>query len=369
MALRRSTRTQAASTIASPSPTIVAPLKSQKRVRNAKVAIRDSVQPATTSDATGNAAANATLDESNAAPVTPAKRRKTEAKSQKVPPVTPTPAAIGAMLSRTPVVHSTGDIDDAVPSTARPADPHRSNAPLHMQNGEYVVPNTSVLFPSTAQQPTATTGTLLDKAIKHLLSVEPSLKRVIDANHCRIFDPEGLAEEIDPFRSLASGIMAQQVSGAAASAIKGKFIHLFPATETHLGPPHFPSPQLVAVTPLTTLRTAGLSQRKAEYIQGMAEKFVSGELSAKMLAEGTDEEVMQKLVAVRGLGAWSVEMFCCFGLKRMDVFSTGDLGVQRGMAALIGRDVSKLKAKGGGKWKYMSEKDMIEIAEKFRPYR
>jgi hypothetical protein len=78
---------------------------------------------------------------------------------------------------------------------------------------------------------------------------------------------------------------------------------------------------------------------------------------------------MKKLVAVRGLGAWSVEMFMCFALKRMDVFSTGDLGVQRGMAAYVGKDVKKLKAKGGGKWKYMSEKDMLETAEKFRPYR
>ena len=59
----------------------------------------------------------------------------------------------------------------------------------------------------------------------------------------------------------------------------------------------------------------------------------------------------------------------CFALKRMDVFSTGDLGVQRGMAAYVGKDVKKLKAKGGGKWKYMSEKDMLETAEKFRPYR
>lgn len=76
------------------------------------------------------------------------------------------------------------------------------------------------------------------------------------------------------------------------------------------------------------LREAGLSQRKAEYIQGLAERFESGELSARILSEAGDEEVMERLVAVRGLGKWSVEMFCCFGLKRMDVFSTGDLGVQ-----------------------------------------
>lgn len=116
------------------------------------------------------------------------------------------------------------------------------------------------------------------------------------------------------------------------------------------------------------LRTAGLSERKAEYIQGLAEKFASGELSARMLLRASDEEVLEKLVAVRGLGRWSVEMFACFGLKRTDVFSTGDLGVQRGMAAYMGRDVAKLKNKGG-KWKYMSEKEMLEISANFSPYR
>lgn len=96
---------------------------------------------------------------------------------------------------------------------------------------------------------------------------------------------------------------------------------------------------------------------------------MDGELSAEILAKGTDEEVTERLVQVRGLGRWSVEMFCCFGLKRADVFSTGDLGVQRGIAAYIGKDVAKLKAKGGGKWKYLSEREMLEVAERFRPYR
>lgn len=76
------------------------------------------------------------------------------------------------------------------------------------------------------------------------------------------------------------------------------------------------------------LRQAGLSGRKAEYIHGLAGKFVGGELSARMLLEAPYEEVLGRLMAVRGLGRWSVEMFACFGLKRMDVFSVGDLGVQ-----------------------------------------
>ena len=157
------------------------------------------------------------------------------------------------------------------------------------------------------------------------------------------------------------------MSGAAAKSIKAKFVALFNEDDdasTHT----FPTPSQVCTKSIETLRTAGLSQRKAEYVLGLAEKFNSGELTTEMLFSATYEEVLEELIKVRGLGKWSVEMFACFGLKRMDVFSTGDLGVQRGMATLAGRDVSKLKGKGG-KWKYMSEKEMEEIAEKFKPYR
>lgn len=171
-----------------------------------------------------------------------------------------------------------------------------------------------------------------------------------------------------------------QVSGAAAKSIKNKFIRLFPLPTPSDGVPSdpsepqpipkgfFPKPAVVATRSIEELRTAGLSQRKAEYIKGLAEKFASGELTAEMLVSASDDEVLEKLVAVRGLGRWSVEMFACFALKRMDVFSTGDLGVQRGMAAYMGRDVAKLKNKGG-KWKYMSEQEMVEISDKFKPYR
>lgn len=214
------------------------------------------------------------------------------------------------------------------------------------------------------------------------------MKPLIQAHHCRIFSPEGLAEKIDPFESLASGIISQQVSGAAAKAIKKRFVSLFspdqqqedsvadsdkvltPQENSDSNPAkHFPTPLQVSQAEISTLRTAGLSQRKAEYVRGLAEKFVSGDLSAQMLADASYEEVLEKLIQVRGLGKWSVEMFACFGLKRMDVFSLGDLGVQRGMAAFVGRDVGKLKGSKKGKWKYMSEKEMEEISERFRPYR
>lgn len=223
-----------------------------------------------------------------------------------------------------------------------------------------------------------------------------------------MFTPEGLAEEIDPFRSLVSSIIGQQVSGAAAKSIRDKFVALFNNTNNQVadgnnengndngtmnrkGTSFFPTPEEIIKMDISTLRTAGLSQRKAEYIHGLSEKFANGELSARMLLNASDEELVEKLTAVRGLGKWSVEMFACFALKRIDVFSTGDLGVQyvflslpcgclcgwvdanlfcrRGCAVFVGKDVNKLKGKGGGKFKYMPEKDMLELAAKFAPYR
>lgn len=220
----------------------------------------------------------------------------------------------------------------------RPAEPHRTNATLRTPGGSRLVPYSQEIVDSSPikggmPQPTTTTAQLLDQACAHLIAVDPRLKPLIDKHHCRVFSPEGLAEEVDPFEALCSGIMSQQVSGAAAKSIKNKFVGLFnqdsSESESPTAPPRlFPKPSQIVCCSIAFLRTAGLSERKAEYIKGLAEKFDCGELSPKMLIKASDEEVLEKLVAVRGLGRWSVEMFACFGLKRMDVLSTGDLGVQ-----------------------------------------
>ncbi|BCR85120.1 DNA-3-methyladenine glycosylase II [Aspergillus chevalieri] len=272
---------------------------------------------------------------------------------------------------------STRRIHANPPPLDRPVEPHRTNATLLTPHGYSLVaypPGTEQASPSKTgrPRPTATTGTLLEKAVAHLIATDPRLKRVIEKHPCHLFSPEGLAEEVDPFRSLVSSIIGQQVSGAAAKSIRDKFVALFNSNETDViaRTKRFPTPEEIVQYDIVTLRTAGLSQRKAEYIQGLAQKFAAGELSAEMLLNASDQELMEKLTAVRGLGLWSVEMFACFALKRIDVFSTGDLGVQRGCAAFMGRDINKLKAKGGsGKFKYMPEKEMLELAAKFSPYR
>ncbi|KAG6040180.1 hypothetical protein E4U41_001364 [Claviceps citrina] len=297
-------------------------------------------------------------------PTTPAARRRTQ-HARAAPPSTPTPEAANLIGT------STGGTKPRNQQAARLADPRITNAALLSPETSRVVASEKVEPESTAskgpvQAARITTENLLDTACAHLISVDGRMRHLVEKNPCKIFSPEGLAETIDPFESLASGIISQQVSGAAAKSIKAKFVALF--NDQDNDGQRFPHPSKVASCALDKLRTAGLSQRKAEYIKGLAEKFSSGELSAKMLHEVPYEELVEKLITVRGLGKWSVEMFACFGLKRMDVFSVGDLGVQRGMAAFVGRDVAKLKSKGG-KWKYMSEEEMLEISAKFAPYR
>lgn len=115
-----------------------------------------------------------------------------------------------------------------------------------------------------------------------------------------------------------------QVSGAAAKSIKAKFVSLFNPPSALPIAHTFPAPSHIVTSTIETLRTAGLSQRKAEYIFGLAEKFHNGEITTEFLFSATYEEVLEELIKVRGLGKWSVEMFACFGLKRLDVFSTGD---------------------------------------------
>ncbi|KAJ4357912.1 3-methyladenine DNA glycosylase [Didymosphaeria variabile] len=287
-------------------------------------------------------------------PSTPlTKRRKVALESpSKPPPFTPTPSGVG-LLAHTHASESDHPLEDLGNLKPRPAEPHATNAPLSTPGGSRVTAYTSSpakpSTPSASQEaaepsptkkrkaketvppdvgvlnkPTATIDTLLKDAEKSLCSVDPKLRLLVERHKCKIFSPEGLREVVDPFTALSSGIMGQQVSGQAAASIRKKFTaRIIP--ESH---PSFPNPSQVVAKDLPTLRTAGLSQRKAEYISGLAEKFVSGELSAAMLISASDEELIEKLVAVRGLGRWSVEMFACFGLKRMDVFSTGDLGVQ-----------------------------------------
>lgn len=253
----------------------------------------------------------------------PAKRARHAARRTSSPPLTD-------------IIESKDTPSTLIPQNRR-AHPHMTNAPLRIPGESGLVTHSkdiTEVSPSqliTITRPFTTTENLLKQACDHLVNVDARLKHLIEKHPCPLFSAQGLAEEVDPFEALCSGIMSQQISGAAATSVKKKFISIFypeSPDEKLPSPKQFPSPTQVAACDIASLRSAGLSQRKAEYIRGLAEHFACGTLTNEILFEASDEEVLERLTAVRGLGKWSVEMFSCFGLKRMDVFSTGDLGVQ-----------------------------------------
>ncbi len=129
------------------------------------------------------------------------------------------------------------------------------------------------------------------------------------------------------FQSLVRSIIYQQVTGKAAAAIMARFVALYPGEA-------FPSPQMVRKTPTETLRSAGLSGQKAAYIHDLAEKCTDGTIDEALLPTMTNDEVIEHLVRVKGIGEWTAHMFLITTLERLDVLPVGDLGIQKGFKAL-----------------------------------
>ncbi|KAI9068248.1 DNA glycosylase [Trametes sanguinea] len=171
-----------------------------------------------------------------------------------------------------------------------------------------------------------------EEAKRHLINVDPRFEEVFRRVKCRPFEH---LERVDPFRTLAHSILGQQISWKAAAAITHKFVRLFdpsiPESLAESKSTFFPSAHQVVTKDVATLRTAGLSARKAEYVLDLAARFADGRLSTRKLLEADDEELHTMLTEVRGIGRWTVDMFAIFSLRRPDILPVGDLGVQRGL--------------------------------------
>ncbi len=145
------------------------------------------------------------------------------------------------------------------------------------------------------------------------------MKRLaIDKKSLRTLQPSD-----NPFRSLASSIISQQVSIAAAASMLKKFTALWPRKA-------FPLPRDVLSIPLERLHAAGLSKRKAAYIKDLAEKFLDGTISPNDFPRMSDEAIIEHLVRVKGIGVWTAHMFLIFALARPNVLPVGDLAIRRG---------------------------------------
>ncbi|THH27849.1 hypothetical protein EUX98_g6343 [Antrodiella citrinella] len=172
-----------------------------------------------------------------------------------------------------------------------------------------------------------------ENAKKHLVRADPRFEDIFERMRCKPFEH---LEQFDPFSTLASSILGQQISWKAARSIKHRFIRLFnPALpekpDDYNMVDYFPTAREVAKMDVPTLRTAGLSERKAEYVLDLAARFADGRLTTEKLLEANDEDLYEMLIAVRGIGRWTVDMFAIFSLRRPDILPVGDLGVQRGV--------------------------------------
>jgi DNA-3-methyladenine glycosylase II len=156
------------------------------------------------------------------------------------------------------------------------------------------------------------------------------------------------AAAMEPFPALVRTITAQQISTKAAATIHGRLVALMPAGV---------NPDALLALSDAQLRQAGLSRQKAAYVRDLAVKAASGELPLHTLHELTDEQVIETIVRVKGLGRWSAEMFLMFRLRRPDVLPVDDLGIVTAIMRLYG-----LRKK--------PKPDRIrKIGEAWRPYR
>jgi 3-methyladenine DNA glycosylase/8-oxoguanine DNA glycosylase len=131
------------------------------------------------------------------------------------------------------------------------------------------------------------------------------------------------------YHALARSILYQQLAGAAASTIYGRVCDLTPGAG-------FPRAAELLALPEKKLRAAGLSANKLLALRDLARHTESGELCFPSISRLSDERIIERLVQVRGIGEWTVQMFLIFRLGRLDVMPTGDLGVQEGMRILDG---------------------------------
>ncbi|HEY8640507.1 MAG TPA: DNA-3-methyladenine glycosylase, partial [Solirubrobacterales bacterium] len=134
----------------------------------------------------------------------------------------------------------------------------------------------------------------------------------------------------DAYGALLRTVVGQQLSSKAARTIYGRILDLF-AGKT-------PTPKQILAASESDLRGAGLSGRKVEYIRDLAAHVQSGELELDRFEKLSDEEVIEEIVAVRGLGRWSAEMFLLFHLERPDIIAGGDLGIRKAIQLSYGMD-------------------------------
>lgn len=191
------------------------------------------------------------------------------------------------------------------------------------------------------------------KARKQLAASDPTMAALIDRlgkiDIATRLERRREERPADAYGALLRAIVGQQLSTKAARTIYGRVLEIFDGST--------PSPEQLLEADEADLRGAGLSGRKVEYVRDLASHVIEGELELDRLDQLGDEQVIEEIVAVRGLGAWTAEMFLIFHLERPDVLSGGDLGIRKAVQIEYGLKEMPTPMR------------VLEIGEPWRPQR
>jgi DNA-3-methyladenine glycosylase II len=188
-----------------------------------------------------------------------------------------------------------------------------------------------------------------DAGIKHLRRADPVMKSVIDTLGPLDVEARRRGRPTDSYGVLIRSIVGQQLSTKAARTIFERMIQLWGGKT--------PTPEQLLATDPEAIRGAGMSRPKVSYLRDLAERVLDGRLELDRLGKLSDEEISTELVAVKGIGQWSADMFLIFHLGRPDVLPVGDLGVRR--AAQNVYALPEMPAPDA----------LFEMGEPWRPYR
>lgn len=175
------------------------------------------------------------------------------------------------------------------------------------------------------------------------LKQDPNLAKIIE----HIGDYQ-IKKRNNHFAVLVESIISQQLASAAAEAIFTRFKKLYPK---------FPTTGQILDTKDTKLRSVGLSGMKIKYLKDLAQKIEDGKLKMRSISKMTDDEIIEHLTQVKGIGRWTAEMFLIFSLGRLDVLPVGDLGLRKGVQMAF--SLSELP----------KPKEVEKIGMRWKPYR
>jgi DNA-3-methyladenine glycosylase II len=181
-------------------------------------------------------------------------------------------------------------------------------------------------------------------AVQYLCKVDSNLERII-----KIVGKYYINIRNDPFQSLVESVIYQQLAGKAANAIYNRFINYYNNKQI--------TPTLILNSPNDNLKKVGLSNRKIDYLKDLALHVYDGRINLEELPKMNDDEIINKLVNVKGIGRWTSEMFLIFSLGRQDILPVTDLGVRKAIQKIY--SLSELP----------KPNIMMEIAKPWRPYR